>query len=94
MLENFTIMIFIITELISGLMAKLLVDNGIKIKCMVLERQFGQMEDNILDNLLIIRGMVMDISFGQMEGSIMVIINNYSFRGVEEWQAAWKWGLY
>ena len=88
-------MISTITGLISGQTLKLIVDNGTRIRCMDLERQFGLMGDNILVNLWIIRGMGMDISYGMMEGSIKVIMFIYLLiRRVEEWQAAWNWGIY
>jgi hypothetical protein len=44
-------MISTITGLISGQTLKLIVDNGTRIRCMDLERQFGLMGDNILVNL-------------------------------------------
>ena len=44
--------------------------NGNIIKCMVLGRFNGQMEENILDRMKTIRSMDMENSFGLMEENI------------------------
>ena len=56
---------------ISGLMEKLMTDNGIRIKCMGMEHQFGRMARDMKDISVMIRGMDKVLSNGKMEGFMM-----------------------
>ena len=72
-LGTFNIMRFLVEANTSGLMVKLMMDNGTKIKCMDMELWCGRMERDMKGTLVMIKEMVKEHLSGKMEEFMMVL---------------------